>query len=142
MRGAPWIRFVLMAAALALTAIPIRLVTRTDEPPLMPPAPVHRALPEERELTLTIETAPAAQAIGASYLGRELIPPAHEAGSFSGVVRIPASAADLLVRARWSGTETAAIRVRASDENGLLAEASFWGTKEVQDVITVPEASQ
>jgi hypothetical protein len=142
MRGAPWIRFLLMATALALTAIPIALLTRTDEAASTPPTPVRRAQPAERELTLKIETAPAAQTIGASYLGRELVPLADESGSFSGTVRLPVSAADLVVTARWSGTETAAMRVRASDESGPLAEASFWGAKEIQDVLTVPEARQ
>jgi hypothetical protein len=142
MRGAPWIRFLLMAMALAFMAVPIVLLTRTDESASTPPPPARRAEPLERELTLKIETAPAAQAIGARYLGRELVTLADAAGSFSGTVRLPVSAADLVVTAKWSGTETAAMRVRASDENGPLAEASFWGEKEIQDVLTVPEGRQ
>jgi hypothetical protein len=94
-------------------------------------------------LTLAIETAPAAQAIGASYLGHELIPLTHTGGTLSGTIRIPAgSAADLVVTAKWAGTETAALRVIASDENGPLAEASFWGREKIQEVLTVPEAEQ
>ncbi len=142
MRGAPWIRFLLMAVALALMGIPVLLLTRTDESPSTPPPPVRRVQPVERELTLRIETAPAAQEVGATYLGRELVPLADEAGSFSGTIHLPLSAADLVVTARWNGTETAAMRVQASDENGPLAEASFWGAKEIQDVLTVPAAQQ
>lgn len=142
MRGTPWIRFLLMATALALAGIPIWLLTRTDEPSV-PPAPAAQSQPAERELTLAIETAPAAQAIGASYLGHELIPLTHTGGTLSGTIRIPAgSAADLVVTAKWTGTETAALRVIASDENGPLAEASFWGREKIQEVLTVPEAKQ
>jgi hypothetical protein len=143
MRGTPWIRFSLMATALALAGVPIWLLTRTDEPSLAPRPPALQSQLAERELTLAIETAPPAQAIGASYLGRELIPFAHSGGSFSGTIRLPAgSAADLLVTARWTGTETAALRVGASDENGPLAEGSFWGREKIQEVLTVPEVRQ
>jgi hypothetical protein len=142
MRGTPWIRFSLMAALLALAGIPIWLLTRNDEssePPVQPP----QSQSPERELTLAIETAPSAQVIGASYLGRELIPVAETGGAFSGTIRLPAgSAADLVVTATWNGTETAALRVRASDENGPLVEESFWGTQKIQEVLTVPEARQ
>ncbi len=136
-----------MALALAVAGVPIWLLTRTDEPSVTPVAPALQSQPVERELTLAIETAPLAQAIGASYLGRELIPPpqtdAQTDGSFSGIIRLPAgSAADLLVTARWTGTGTAALRVRASDENGPLAEGSFWGRKEIQEVLTVPETQR
>ena len=62
---------------------------------------------------------------------------------FPASIRLPAgSAADLLVTARWTGTGTAALRVRASDENGPLAEGSFWGREEIQEVLTVPETQQ
>ena len=143
MRGTPWIRFLLMATALALAGIPIWQLTRNDEPSVPPPAPAAQSQPPERELKLAIETAPSAQAIGASYLGRELIPLTHTGGTFSGTIRLPAgSAADLVVTAKWTGIETAALRVRASDENGPLAEASFWGREKIQEVLSVPEAQQ
>ena len=142
MRGTPWIRFSLMAAVLALAGIPILLLTRSDEssePPVQPT----QSQSAERELTLAIETAPLAQAIGASYLGRELIPLAHTGGAFSGTIRLPAgAAADLVVTATWNGTEAAALRVRAFDENGPLVEESFWGRQKIQEVLTVPEAQQ
>ena len=142
MRGTPWIRFSLMAAVLALAGIPIWLLTRSDEssePPVQPT----QSQSAERELTLAIETAPLAQAIGASYLGRELIPLAHTGGAFSGTIRLPAgAAADLVVKATWNGTEAAALRVRAFDENGPLVEKSFWGRQKIQEVLTVPEAQQ
>ena len=142
MRGTPWIRFSLMAAVLAVFAIPIWVLTRADAPPLaQTPAPESRST--ERQVILEIETAPAAQSIGASYLGRELISPGHSGGSFRGTIQLPSnSAADLLVTARWNGTATAAVRVRASDERGLLTEASFWGAEEMRDVFTVPEAQR
>jgi hypothetical protein len=143
MRGKPWIRFSLMALALGVAGVPIWLLTRTDQPSVTPVAPALQSQPAERELTLAIETAPLAQAIGASYLGRELIPLPQTDGSFSGIIRLPAgSAADLLVTARWTGTQTAALRVRASDENGPLAEGSFWGRERIQEVLTVPEAQR
>ena len=143
MRGTPWIRFSLMAIALALAGVPIWLLTRTDEPPVAPAPPALQPQPAERELTLAIETAPSAQEIGASYLGRELIPLTHRGGTFSGTIRLPAgSAADLLVTARWAGTETAALRVGASDENGPLAEEFFWGRERIQEVLTIPEAQR
>ena len=132
-----------MALALAVAGVPIWLLTRTDEPSATPVAPALQSKPVERELTLAIETAPSAQAIEASYLGHELIPLTLTDGTFSGTIRLPAgSAADLLVTARWTGTGTAALRVRASDENGPLAEGSFWGRKEIQEVLTVPETQR
>lgn len=138
MRGTPWIRFTLMAIALALAGIPIVLVTQTDDPSITS-VPSAQSQPAERELTLAIETAPAAQAIGASYLGRQLIPLDHKGGSFSGTIRLPAgSAADLVVTAEWNGTTQAAVRARASDENGPLAEVSFWGAEKIEDVLTIP----
>jgi hypothetical protein len=142
MRGTPWIRFSIMAAALALFAIPIWLLTLADAPP---PAsvPAFPSRPAQRDVTLEIETAPAAQAIGASYLGRELISREHTGGTFSGTIQLPAdSAADILVTARWNGTATAALRARVSDENGILTEASFWGVEKVVDVFSVPEAQR
>jgi hypothetical protein len=41
--------------------------------------------------------------------------------------------------AEWSGTQSAALRVRVSDDDGPLAEASYWGANSIQDVFTVPE---
>ena len=72
MRGTPWLRFVLMTIALALTAVPIWLLMRSAAPPPAPnSAPVAQA---ERELTLEIVSAPAAHSIRLSYLGQELLP--------------------------------------------------------------------
>ncbi|HEY5778756.1 MAG TPA: hypothetical protein VIT00_08460 [Terrimicrobiaceae bacterium] len=97
----------------------------------------------ERELTLEIDTAPAAQSISASYLGRELIPEDHEGGTYNGKIHLPgSSAADLVVTAKWAGTQTVALRVRAANDDGSLAEASFWGADSVQDVFTIPEGQQ
>jgi hypothetical protein len=139
MRGAPWIRFLLMAAVLALLAIPLWLLTRADaQSP--PKAPAGLSLLAERDVTIEIETAPAAQALRLSYLGRELIPPSHTTGTFSGEIRVPVGlTADLVIRARWSGAQRSALRVRAFDENGPLAEASFWAAEEMQEVFTIPE---
>ena len=128
-----------MAAVLAVVAIPLWMLTGDDDL-------TARATPEvrlasgEREVTLEIETAPSAQVIGVSYLGQQLIPAIQSGGSFSGIIRLPAgTGADLVVTATWAGTNASAMRVRALDETGLLAEASFWGAQKVQDVFTVPE---
>jgi hypothetical protein len=139
MRGTPWIRFSIMAAVLAVVAIPLWMLTSDDDSTA--PAPPEVRLPSgEREVTLEIETAPSAQAIGVSYLGQQLIPAIQSGGSFSGIIRLPAgTGADLVVTATWAGTNASAMRVRALDETGLLAEASFWGAQKVQDVFTVPE---
>lgn len=142
MRGTPWLRFALMAIALALAGVPILLLTRSEETS-SPAVPVRSSAFVERELTLEIHTAPAAQSIGASYLDRELIPSAHEGGSYSGTIRLPAnSAADLVVTANWRETQAAALRVRTSNEDGPVAEASFWGTDKIEEVLTIPAAQQ
>jgi hypothetical protein len=139
MRGAPWIRFLLMAAVRALLAIPLWLLTRADAQSAAK-APAGVSLLAERDVTIEIETAPAAQALRLSYLGRELIPPSHTTGTFSREIRVPVGlTADLVIRARWSGAQRSALRVRAFDENGPLAEASFWGAEEMQEVFTIPE---
>ena len=128
-----------MAAVLAVVAIPLWMLTGDGDSTA--PAPPEVRLPSgEREVTLEIETAPSAQAIGVSYLGQQLVPAIQSGGSFSGIIRLPAgTGADLVVTATWAGTNASAMRVRALDETGLLAEASFWGAQKVQDVFTVPE---
>ncbi len=41
--------------------------------------------------------------------------------------------------AEWSGNPMAALRVRVSDLDGPLAEASYWGADRIEDVFTFPE---
>ena len=129
----------LLVPVLAVVAIPLWMLTSDDDLTARVPSEVR--LPSgEREVTLEIETAPSAQVIGVSYLGQQLIPAVQSGGSFSGIIRLPAgTGADLVVTATWAGTNASAMRVRALDETGLLAEASFWGAQKVQDVFTVPE---
>jgi hypothetical protein len=142
MRGTPWIRFLAMTAVLALIAVPLWLLT-WPEPAVRETATTVQDPTSEREVALEIETAPAAQTVGAKYLSRDLISPAHTSGSFSGTIRLPAdSPADLVVTAKWNLKQTTALRVRAWDKTGLLAEASFWGADDIQDVFTIPETSQ
>ena len=142
MRGTPWIRFALMAGALALMAIPIWLAIQAEQPSGSTIRET-AAPPRERDVKLEIESAPAAQSIGVTFLGQELIPGNQATGSYSGTILLPTgSPADLVVMAEWSGTQSAALRVRVSDDNGPLAEASYWGTDRVQDVFTVPEPQE
>ncbi|HEY5811820.1 MAG TPA: hypothetical protein VIT23_04100 [Terrimicrobiaceae bacterium] len=125
-----------MVVALALAGIPIWMLIRPEEAAVVPP--VSSPAAPERELTLEIQTAPAAQSLHASYLERKLIPANHEGGNYTGVIRLPTSAADLIVTASWEGTHVAALRVRTSNNDGPIAEASFWGTDEIEEVITIP----
>jgi hypothetical protein len=142
MRGTPLLRLALMAISLALAGVPIWLLIRSEESSV-PVAPVVPSRSVERELMLEIDTAPPAQSIGASYLGRELIQQTDEGGTYSGTIILPAiSAADLVVTATWIGTQAAALRVRASNDDGPVAEASFWGNNKVQEVFTIPGAQQ
>ncbi len=140
MRGTPWLRFALMTIALALTAFPIWLLKRSEPPPArLNLAPTTEA---ERELTLEIVSAPAARSIRASYLGQELVPENHVGGSYSGTLRLPSSSpADLVVKATWNGTERAALHVQVSNEDGPIAEASYWGSDRIQDVLTIPKSA-
>jgi hypothetical protein len=139
MRGTPWLRFALMTAALALTAVPIWLLMRSEAPPT-PPSPVPPK-ETERELTLEIVSAPAADSIRVSYLGQELVPE-EQGGSYSRTLRLPSnSPADLVVLATWRGTETAALHVQVSNEDGPIAEASYWGADRVHDVFTIPKSA-
>jgi hypothetical protein len=138
MRGTPWLRFALMAVALALTAVPVYLFLRSETTPPAPlsPAPGTEA---ERQLTLEIISAPTANSVSVSYLGKELVS-ADQRGSYSGTVRLPSSPADLVVIATWLGTQRAALHVEVSNEDGPIAEASYWGIDRVDDVFTVPES--
>ena len=139
MRGTPWLRFALMAVALALAAIPVWLLMRSDEPPahLTPSAP----MPAERQLTVEIVSAPTADSVSVSYLGQELVSEG-QGGSYSGTLHLPSSSpADLVVMATWQGTQRAALHVQVSNEDGPIAEASYWGTDRVHDVLTIPKAS-
>jgi hypothetical protein len=141
MRGTPWLRFAVMACALGLMAIPVWRLTRAGGPSKAA-LPMTTSPAMERDLTLEIESVPAAESIGVSYLGRELIPEAKQGGSYSGTIRLPVAPADLVVVAQWSGSQMAALRVRVSDESGPVAEASYWGTDRIEDVLTVPESQQ
>jgi hypothetical protein len=131
-----------MAVALALAAVPVWLLTQSEAPSASA-VPAATPPPLERELTLEIESAPTAQAIGVTYLGRELIPQTPAGGRYFGSIRLPAtSTVDLVVTARWTGTSTAALRVRVANDDGPVAEASYWGTDHVEDVFTIPETQQ
>jgi hypothetical protein len=138
MRGTPWLRFALMTIALALAAVPIWLLMRSDAAPAQRnPAPAAQA---ERLLKLEIVSAPMAESIRVSFLGQELV--SEEQGSYSGSFRLPSSSpADLVVMATWEGTQRAALHVQVSNEDGLIAEASYWGTDRIHDVLTVPESA-
>ena len=88
---------------------------------------------------LEIVSAPTADSIRVSYLGQELVSE-DQGGRYSGIVRLPSSSpADLVVVATWQGTQRAALHVQVSNEDGLIAEASYWGTDRVDDVFTIPE---
>jgi hypothetical protein len=137
MRGKPWLRLWLTAAALALAGIPVFLTTRTEKP-AQELAPLTGPVPSTRRLTLSITTAPAARAIGATYLGRQLISPSNAGGTFSGTITLPTGGADLVVSAEWSGREPAALRVSASNESGPLVDASLWGRERLEEVVTIP----
>jgi hypothetical protein len=140
MRGTPWLRFALMAIALALTAVPVWLLLRsnTASPAELNPTPRKDA---ERQLTLEIVSVPIAKSIRVSYLGKELVS-ADQGGSYSGTLHLPSSSpADLVVIATWQGTQRAALRVQVSNEDGPVAEASYWGTDRVDDVFTIPESA-
>jgi hypothetical protein len=140
MRGTPWLRFALMAIALALTAVPVWLLMRSDTGPPVRLAPTPK-MEAERQLTLEIVSAPTADSIRVSYLGKELVS-ADQKGSYSGTVRLPStSPADLVVMATWQGTPRAALHVQVSNEDGPVAEASYWGTDRVDEVLTVPESA-
>ena len=92
-------------------------------------------------MTLEIVSAPAADSIRVSYLGQELVLE-EQGGSYSRTLRLPSSSpADLVVLATWRGTETAALHVQISNENGPIAEASYWGTDRVHDVFTIPKSA-
>jgi hypothetical protein len=139
MRGTPWLRFALMTIALALAAIPVWLLMRSNAPPArLDPAP---PMQTERQLTLEIVSAPKANSVSVSYLGQELVSEGQE-GSYSGRLHLPSSSpADLVVMATWQGTRHAALHVQVSNEDGPIAEASYWGTDRVHDVLTIPESA-
>lgn len=138
MRGTPWIRFALTACVLALVGIPIWLLTQPEAPAETVVTPAAASQRTEQDFTLQIESAPAAESIGVSYLGRELVSATPTGGSYSGTIRLPTAGADLVVMARWSGTRTAALRVKVSNPDGPVAEASYWGTDRVEDVLAIP----
>jgi hypothetical protein len=141
MRGTPWIRFALTACVLALAGIPIWLLTQPEAPAetAVTPAAASRT---EQDFTLQIESAPAAESIEVSYLGRELVSATPTGGSYSGTIRLPTAGADLVVIARWSGTRTAALRVKVSNQDGPVAEASYWGIDRIEDVLAIPESPE
>jgi hypothetical protein len=139
MRGTPWLRFALVTIALALAAIPVWRLMRSEAPParLNAGAPAQT----ERQLTLEIVSAPSADSVSVSYLGQELVSERQE-GSYTGTLRLPSSSpADLIVMATWQDTRRAALHVQVSNEDGPIAEASYWGTDQVRDVLTIPESA-
>ena len=111
------------------------LPTSQSQPPLLRRVPIKIS-------PLKSISAPAAESIGVSYLGRELVSATPTGGSYSGTIRLPTAGADLVVMARWSGTRTAALRVKVSNQDGPVAEASYWGTDRVEDVLAIPESPE
>ena len=94
----------------------------------------------ERQLKLEIVSAPMAESLRVSFLGQELVSE-DQGGSYSGTFCLPSSSpADLIVKATWQGTKRAALHVQVSNEDGLIAEASYWGTDRIHDVFTVPKS--
>ena len=142
MRGTPWIRFAVTACILALVGIPIWLLTQTEAPAETAVTPAAVSQQTEQDFTLQIESAPAAESIGVSYLGRELVSVTPTGGSYSATVRLPTAGADLVVMAKWSGTLAAALRVKVSNQDGPVAEASYWGTDRIEDVLAIPASRE
>lgn len=141
MRGVPWIRFLGMLVALAVAGIPVWLLTRPDEEPAAPTgAAAAQAVITQRTVNLEIQTAPPAQSIQVSYLGHPVLSKgANKPGALTGPVLLPSGeSGDLVIEAHWAEGETGALRARASNDDGELAENSFWGDSSLEDVFTIP----
>jgi len=132
MRGAPILRLVLMAIALALAGIPVWLLTRPT-PEVVAPLP---AAPESSARWVEVEmTSSAPGTLSLSALGKALL--TSPAGATSARERVwIGRESDLVASATWPVADTPhALRVVLREDGRVTRDATFWGAGSVEDVV-------
>ena len=137
MHGSPLFRIGVIGILLALAGIPVFLLTRERTREQLPP---REAATAARDVELTIVSTPAAL-VELRHQGHVIAASREPSETLRETLRLPAgSPADLVVRVQWPGASSvAAVRFLATEDGELLADASFWGPKAVEDVLTIPK---
>jgi hypothetical protein len=134
MRGSPLLQTLLLAAVLALAALPVWKLTR-PRPPVeaAPPSSAPESSVGPVELTVT-STADAD--VELTHSGTTLWRSGAPSGHFETTLSLPTDA-ELVVRVQWTHSGTHAARFRLSRDGGLLTETTLWGEQEASDVLAV-----
>lgn len=139
MRGFPLLRLFLVATGLALLGVPVWILTRPA-----PSAPTPASVPVEPEKTSIYEvlltaSAPARLAVRAANQ-----PTVESAGSVTSLTASltmnSASPEDIAVFGNFDpAAGNSALRAEVRLSGRTLADATFWGTGPVEDVVTIPK---
>jgi len=143
MTGSPLLRLIFVLAGLLLLAIPAwRLATRTQ--PLQPDSiPASSpASPTADPIALTFTAAPGPEEIQVQISGSNVatVRSVHWPATVTLPITLPAEGIDLVISATWAQTTEApvhALRIQATRNARSLADATFWGTDSVMDVVTL-----
>ena len=139
MRGSPLLRLILVAAALALLAVPVWRLTLHSKP--TPEIPTKPSEPSEDladfQVVLTASSPARLQAMVAN---QPTASSPDSAQSFEAVFFMSANEPeDIAVFADFTDrTQPAALRVEVKRAGEVLVEKSFWGTGVIEDVVTIP----
>jgi len=136
MRGSPLLRLILVAAALALLAVPVWQLTRSTTSPISAkPAAVAEDLADYRVILKSSGTA----RLQAMVANQPTISSASGVEDFEAVFSMSANEPeDIAVFADFvDRTRPSALRVMVEKSGEVLVEKTFWGTGVVEDVVTI-----
>ena len=146
MTGSPLLRLALVLGILALLAVPAWRLTGREAPPPAP-APVTASTPsatDTTEVAFTAATAP--EQLDLDVLGKTIYTVKPNPGDYSSgfvisaQIPLPAAETDLVIRAKWSGTQAMnALRLQVGSEQDYRMDTTLWGEPQIEDVIILPQ---
>lgn len=137
MRGIPLIRLAIVIGIFLIALIPLWKLTAQKELP-KPAAPVASEIAKIIPTQIDVTGAPSANHFSILHLGKTVWQGTGD--KVSTTLALPEKSFDLRVQATWANNETRenALRVRVSRDDIPLADATFWGQTQVDDVLTIP----
>lgn len=137
MRGIPLIRLAIVIALFLLALIPLGKLTAEKVLPALA-APVASEIAKTVPTQIDVTGSPAATQFTILHLGKIVWQGTGDNASTT--LALPEKPFDLQVQASWANNETRenALRVRVSRDDLPLADATFWGQTQIDDVLTIP----
>ena len=139
MRGSPLLRLILVAAALALLAVPVWRLTLPSSPVRETPAKPAESSSDFADFQVVL-TASSSARLQAMVANRQTASSPDSVRSLEAVFSMNANEPeDIAVFADFTErTQPAALRVEVKRAGEVLVEKSLWGTGVVEDVVTIP----